>query len=88
MADYTDEVRDECETAVVFAVDVLDVDRHLRTEHISLHQTLADCGCGPQKCSYLEKWVNKRRSRAGRDPLARGTIKPATTIREVIGHVC
>jgi hypothetical protein len=88
MAGYTDEVDDECGKDVVFAVDVLDVDRHLQTEHVSLDETLSDCGCGPQKCSYLQAWVNKRRSKAGRERLAPGTIEPATTIREVIAHVC
>lgn len=88
MAHYTDEVETKCEKDAVFAVDVLDVDRHLMTEHVSLDETLSDCGCGQVKCGYLQKWVNKRRAQAGKDPLKPGTITPSTTIRKVIGHVC
>jgi hypothetical protein len=90
MADYTDEVTD-CALDVVYAIDVLDVARHLISEHISLDQNLEQCGFGPQKCSYLQLWVNKRRSKATapkKDPLKKGTIKPGTTIRKVIDYVC
>lgn len=88
MADYTDEVQTDCERDVVFAVDVLDVGRHLQITHISLDETLSRCGFGSQKCSYLETWINKRRAQAGKDAVPNGTVTPATTIREVIDYVC
>ena len=77
-----------CARSVVYAVDVLDVDRDLLGNPISTADSLADCGCGPQKCGILQKWVNKKRAIAGKTPLAAGTIKPSTTIAGVIAHVC
>jgi hypothetical protein len=88
LAEYTDEVQVPCERRAVFAIDVLDRDRRLLDEHISVEETLEDCSCGPQKCALLEDWINKQRAIAGVDPLDGGTIAPSTTIKEVIGFVC
>ena len=88
MADYTDEVTAACEIRAVFAVDVLDTQRRLQIEHISVDETLDDCGCGPNECAQLETFVNKYREAGGRDPIDGGTITPATTIREVMSYVC
>jgi hypothetical protein len=88
MADYTDEVTAECEIRAVFAVDVLDTQRDLLVSHIPLSETLDDCGIGPNECGILSSWVNLRRTAAGKQPLPGGTITSATTIREVIDHVC
>jgi len=87
MAGYTDEV-EGCAKDVVHAVDVLDEERHLLSEHVPLDETLGDCGCGSQKCAILESWVNKMRAKAGKDPVEGGSIAPETTIAEVIENVC
>jgi hypothetical protein len=87
MAQYTDEVTG-CERRVVFAIDVLDTNRQLLSEHVALTSNLASSGFGPQKCSYFQVWVNKQRQAAGKPPLRAGTIKPTTTMRESIDHVC
>jgi hypothetical protein len=87
MATHTNQTTG-CAKMVVHAIDVLDVDRDLRGNPIPLSDTLARCGCGPQKCSILAKWVNKKRALVGKPPLPSGTIKPSTTIAEVIDHVC
>jgi hypothetical protein len=88
MADYTDEVTEECAIRAVFAIDVLDRDRDLLISHIPLDETLSDCGVGGNEAGLLETWVNRRRALAGKPALPGGTIAPATTIREVISHVC
>jgi len=87
MPTYTNQTTG-CAKMVVHAIDVLDVDRDLQSDPIPLSDTLARCGCGPQKCSILAKWVKKKRAIAGKPPLPAGTIKTSTTISEVIAHVC
>jgi hypothetical protein len=89
MATHTDDTDlTECQKDVVFAVDVLDHKRELFRTHVPFTELLADCQCGPLKCAQLQAWINKRRKAAGKDPLPAKSIKPATTIQEVIGHVC
>ena len=87
MPTYTNQTAG-CAKMVVHAIDVLDVDRNLRDDPIPLSDSLSKCGCGPQKCSILAKWVNKKRAIARKPPLPAGTIKPSTKISEVIDHVC
>jgi hypothetical protein len=87
MATYTNQATG-CARSAVYAIDVMDVDRHLLEDSVPLSETLGDCGCGSQKCGILQQWVNKKRAIAGKPELAAGTIKPATTIAEVIDHVC
>jgi hypothetical protein len=78
----------ECEKDVVFAVDVLDVNRSLKAQQVPFTQTLKDCGYMKTKCSYLQGWVNQERGKKGKQPIAAGTIKPSTTIQQVVDHVC
>lgn len=78
----------ECEKDVVFAIDVLDINRPLKDLPVPFTETLKQCGFGKNKCSYLEGWVNKRRAKDHKNPLPAGTIKPSTTIQEVVDHVC
>jgi len=87
MATYTNQATG-CARSAVYAIDVMDVDRHLLEDPVPLGDSLAHCGCGSQKCRILQQWVNKKRAIAGKPQLAAGTIKPATTIAEVIAHVC
>lgn len=87
MADNTNQVTD-CERRVVFAIDVLDKKRTLLSEPVPLSSNLATCGFGKLKCTYFQKWVNKQRLAASKALLKGGTIKPTTTIREAIDHVC
>lgn len=88
-ANYTDQVSTPCEKAAVFAVDVLDSSRRLLVTHVSLDETLAQCGIDPTGCALLEEWINKERTGAGKPKLtAAEKIWPGTTIRKVVGHVC
>jgi hypothetical protein len=88
MANHTDGVLSECEKDVVFALDVIDGQRELFHTHVPFTEQIANCDCGPLNSRRLERWVNKRRRQAGKAELAEGTVKPSSTIREVIDHVC
>jgi hypothetical protein len=88
MPETTNRVTTECAKDVVFAIDVLDENRHLYRDPIPLTDSLNECGCGPQKCAHLQQWVNKRRALVGKAPLPAKAIGPETTIEAVIDHVC
>jgi hypothetical protein len=87
MADFTNDPLSECENKAVNAIDYYDP-RILRKEHVSLDDNLQSCNHGPQKCQKLANWINKHRAYDNKPPIAPSSITPATTIREVISHVC
>lgn len=89
MADFTDEVTQPCEIEAVFALDVLDTSRMLQIEHVSVDETLDDCGCGDTECAILKTFINKKRAATGRAALTdEQPVAPATTIRQVMSYVC
>ena len=87
MINYTDEAAQECEIRAVFALDVLDVNRRLLVEHVPVTETMEQCGIGTRKCAMLTTWINKHRAASGRAPI-NPAVTLATTISQVIGHVC
>jgi hypothetical protein len=78
----------ECEKDVVFAIDVLDVNRRLVDQKVPFAETLKMCGFLKNKSAYLQIWVNKRRAKAGKPQLSAGTITSGTTIEGVVQYVC
>lgn len=88
MINFTDEATGGCDYDVVFAIDYLDENRDLLSEHVTVDETLEFCGFGPIKCGILLNWVNKRLFRDGKPTKKPSDVSPATTIRKVIGYVC
>ena len=84
---FTNEIDDACGRRAVFMVDIHD-DRHLFLDPVSLDESLGHCGCSKEDCGDIESYINKYREKNGDKPLDGGTIKPKTTIRELIGYVC
>lgn len=85
---FTNEASTKCQKDAVFAVDFLDNNRHLLITAIPVSETLAQCSFGPQKCAYLQRWIDRQRIAAGKSKLAKKAIKVTTTIQQVINHVC
>jgi hypothetical protein len=89
MIQFTDDATQDCEIRAVFAMDVLDKVHRLQIEHVAVTTSLGACGLGKQKCAHLREWINKRRITDGKAKLKKEEkITPATTIAEVIAHVC
>lgn len=76
-----------CKDDVLIAVDVL-TKEDIQTNPVPGTTKLDDLGIGPRKCLSLDIWVSKRRVRAGKKAVKRGTVKPSTTIDALVTLAC
>jgi hypothetical protein len=84
----TSEIDSECGKDAIYAVDVLAYWHDFRIDPVKVGSKIGEFGIGKSEADRLERWVNKRRDRAGKTPIKAGTITPSVSIKTVIDYVC
>lgn len=84
----TNDVETDCGKQIVNGVDFLARHYDLRETPVDLETRIGEIGLGDNDCAIFERYINKRRKLAGKPKLNSGTIRPTTTIQELIDDAC